>query len=595
MNTLQKYEKYFYIIFVVGILIYFPIFFNGFVWDDYPYILNNPQIHLFDFASIFGPSYFNFGFFYRPIPDLYFTILYSFSGQHAFLYHLVQLVLHITSSVLLFIFFLFFFSDSIAFFLTLIFLVHPINVESVAFIGATQSELFFLPGIIALLLSQKKVVSQQRFLWIIVLLFLSALTKETGILFFLLVVIYRYVFKLGKLKDFLVASVVCGFIYLLLRDVVGGVKFDSGFLLPKIIATFPLILLNIPPIIFYYLKTFLYPSYLAIWQSWTITTPTFSNFVISLLACLLLLVLVVVFSLYLNGYNKKEVSVVQKKKKTKNTIQTQKNVLDQFIFFSIWFIIGIAILLQIPPLEMTVADRWFYFPIVGLLGMIGVVFEVFIPQIKVNYKVYLYVAIIIIILLSIRSFIRTFDYKDNLTLYAHDSVNQVNDMYLMNAYVTELKNDNNINEEIQYLQSIISFQDSTLNQKITAYDYLGLAYEVKNEDSQAISSFEQAITLYTKNPNDINSSFAQIIYNNLVNVLNYDSRYKDILTIVTGNTLKRFPYDACLFGNVAIAQYNLGNQQSAIDYASIAYKISHIKETEIIPPNPVITKMCSAN
>jgi len=85
MNTLQKYEKKFYLIFLIGIIIYFPIFFNGFVWDDLYFIINNPQVHQINIPELFGPSMFNSGPFYRPIPAVYFAIIYSLAGTHAFL------------------------------------------------------------------------------------------------------------------------------------------------------------------------------------------------------------------------------------------------------------------------------------------------------------------------------------------------------------------------------------------------------------------------------------------------------------------------------------------------------------------------------
>src|SRR5258708_27738500 len=84
-----------------------------------------------------------------------------------------------------------------------------------------------------------------------------------------------------------------------------------------------------------------------------------------------------------------------------------------------WFLFGILFHSQIFPLDQTVADRWFYFPIVGILGMIGVLLEVF----HINLKnIWIFSAVLIfVILLSLRTFIRSVDWRDDFTLASHDS------------------------------------------------------------------------------------------------------------------------------------------------------------------------------
>src|SRR6185437_7948862 len=115
MKTLQKYEKYFYLIVLIGGIIYLPIFFNGFVWDDFYFIINNPQVHQLNLFALFGHNDFNSGPFYRPLPAVYFAFIYTLAGNHAFLYHFLQLILHIVGTSLLFIFLCTFFSEYLAF------------------------------------------------------------------------------------------------------------------------------------------------------------------------------------------------------------------------------------------------------------------------------------------------------------------------------------------------------------------------------------------------------------------------------------------------------------------------------------------------
>lgn len=465
MKTLVKYEKFLYLILLIGTIIYFPIFFNGFVWDDLVFIINNPQVHQLNISSLFGSSLFNSGPFYRPIPAVYFAILYSLAGSHAFLYHFVQLALHLADSILLFLFFCAFFSDGLAFFLALIFLVHPINVESVAYIASTTSELYFLPGIIALLLASKQLVSHKRFLWINGLLLLATFAKETGFLFFFLILAYRYLFKLGELKKFLLSGGAIVAIYAFFRIVIGKVNNNPINTIP--IVNLPLTgrIANIPAIITYYLKIFIFPLNLAIWQQWTVTNLNFQNFYGQLIICLLLLAGLIILIRYVKNKMNEPIAVLktQKKHQKQNSnILITNSVLKQLIFFSFWYGIGMVLILQIVPLDMTVSDSWFYFPLVGLLGILGVVLQITSPAIKKHHKVFLYTAIVIISLFSIRTFIRTLNYKNNLILYAHDlySPDDNNNVILLDNYVKALTDAGKIDEAIPYAEKAVTLKQS---------------------------------------------------------------------------------------------------------------------------------------
>ena len=47
------------VIVLVGFIIYFNSLFNGFAWDDIPFILSNNEVHSIDIAKIIGLSKFN--------------------------------------------------------------------------------------------------------------------------------------------------------------------------------------------------------------------------------------------------------------------------------------------------------------------------------------------------------------------------------------------------------------------------------------------------------------------------------------------------------------------------------------------------------
>src|SRR5260221_2839337 len=116
MSQFWKYRKYLLYSILIGFVVYFPILSNGFVGDDYIFIIDNPQLHSLNLPFIFGPNLFNTGLFYRPFPALYFGSLYSMVSYHAFLYRIIQLALQcLFASLDFFLFRLLFMEHSVTF------------------------------------------------------------------------------------------------------------------------------------------------------------------------------------------------------------------------------------------------------------------------------------------------------------------------------------------------------------------------------------------------------------------------------------------------------------------------------------------------
>lgn len=185
-------------IIVIGLAVFANVLFNGFVWDDKIYLINNTDLRTLNFVYLFGPNTWNNGLYYRPLTAVYFSILYSLFNLTPFIYHIFQVVIHIIDSILLFFIFKKFINKQLSFILSLIFLVHPIQVESVAFVSATLSPLSFLFGSTALLLSLRNIITPKNTFLIFLFLFISILIKETGVLFFLFVLLYRALFHFKK-------------------------------------------------------------------------------------------------------------------------------------------------------------------------------------------------------------------------------------------------------------------------------------------------------------------------------------------------------------------------------------------------------------
>lgn len=170
--------------FLVAFLVYGNSLSNGYVADDYVYFVNNPYSHVISIPTWFGPNDFNTLGQYRPLQPAYYSTLYSLFGTTPFMYRVLQILLHVACTTLLYVLFRKFLSSGSALFASLVFLIHPMQVESVPFIAQAITPLFFLFGIIPLLLTMRKNIGTKTLAAAFFFLLLSLLTKETGIIFF---------------------------------------------------------------------------------------------------------------------------------------------------------------------------------------------------------------------------------------------------------------------------------------------------------------------------------------------------------------------------------------------------------------------------
>ncbi len=354
----------------------------------------------------------------------------------AFFYHVIQILLQMACSCLLFFFLKRFFSITLSFFLSLIFLVHPIQVESVAYISSTQNNLFFLFGMIAVLISIKEKLYLKQFILMSMFLLLSLLSKETGFLFLLMILLYQFFYKRKYFYisiSYFTSTIV---LYLLIRFAYAQDFFVKNATIPIAQLTLPERLINIPAIFFYYLKTFFYPAQLSIDQQWNVSSLSFNDFYFPLIIDIFFFLFLLCLGIFIYKKSRKWINL--------------------YLFFSVWYFLGIGLVLQIFPLDAIVSDRWFYFPFVGLLGLFGIFIQTLSIKKTVTKRILLIIAVICISLLSIRTVIRNTNYADQLTLFSHDAVIAKNGFDLENQLGAMYYQANNISESRKHFQKAVS-------------------------------------------------------------------------------------------------------------------------------------------
>lgn len=547
---MDKNKKLILIIIAVGFLVYVNAFFNGFVWDDEELIINNTHIRsIVNFPSFFSGSTFYSGgqekglsgLYYKPLMTAFFSLLYAFFGPRPFFFHFFQLFVHIANAVLVFLIFNTLFKKSVlSFLLSLIFLVHPINAEAVVYSADLQDVLFFFFGGSAFYLFMTQKAAWPLFFLSSFLLLSSLLSKETGIAVVLIIGLYLFFFQKEKLKSFFPAVGLTLFTYSFLRFFIAGIFFNKHGLTAISVMPLSARLINIPKIIFFYLKTFFWPKDLAINQQWVVKNLNFSDFYFPMAANLLFFGLLFYLGIKL--------------------WQQKKEIFDLFLFFFLWFVLSLGLHLQVFPLDLTVSDRWFYLPQVGLLGIFGI----FLSRFPKRLSRFLFFGFaVIILLLASRTFIRTFDWRNGYTLYSRDVKVSQDAFDLENNLGVELFRKEQFEQAKTHFEKSIKLSPSWW----TSYNNLGAYYERKG-------NLEKAEELYKKS---IANGNYYLGYENLSFVLLREKKYEEALKFLE-KSLPFFPNNIKLTLALVLVYQKNGDWEKALVFAKRLYQLSPVSQ-----------------
>lgn len=183
---------YFIVLFVAILLVYFNALNNDFVSDDRAAILNNPNIA--NFSKYVAPALIG------PVRALLLYLIYKIAGPVAIYFRMLNIFFHLGSTFIIFTLISILYNKrSIAFVSALIFAVHPILIESVAWISGgpyCQLSFFMLLGLIWYVLSKNK----PNYYYLSIVSFLAAISSGApGVM--LPVIIFLYEISFGQIKN----------------------------------------------------------------------------------------------------------------------------------------------------------------------------------------------------------------------------------------------------------------------------------------------------------------------------------------------------------------------------------------------------------
>ncbi|MCJ7633705.1 tetratricopeptide repeat protein [Candidatus Bathyarchaeota archaeon] len=519
------------LILVITFIAFSPSINNGFTnWDDDQHVTENILIRKLSWANIgkMFTSYYVGA--YIPMTILTYSLEYQFFKFNTKTYHLTNLAFHLLNCLLVFWFFRFLTKNvwaSLA--ATLLYAVHPLRVESVAWISERKDVLyafFYLLSLISFLYFRKKRKITYIIVSFVAFLF-SLLSKPMAVTLPIVLLLLDYLenrrfdkaIVIQKAPFFIVAAIFLLIGILSQRSDVAVGDRDSFTIINTII-------IACHGMLFYIAKTiiptklscaYLYPESLGN-----------SLFAIIMVLIVLALAALVIISL----------------RRTK-----------KIAFGSIFFLVGILPVLQIVPVGQAIAERYTYISSIGLFYLlaegIGWVYQKAYMSRQIMRICLSTLLGAIIIVLSILTFYRCQIWKDSITLWS-DCLKKYPGIPI--AY---------LNRGVAYIsigeleKALFDFDHALAIEPMykLAYNNRGSLYFKKGEYEKAIADFNQALA--------IDQSYGKA-YNNRGLIYytkgNYEKAIDDF-----NRALANDPNSAIAYNNRGLVYIAIGEYDKAIE------------------------------
>ena len=257
----------------LALLVYTRSLFCGFVRDDLPQIVHNPQVQSWDYLprllgshlwSQVGPD--ETILFYRPIFSVWMLVMHTFGGVAPWFWHLSNMLLHAVATYLVFrLCQRLTGSDVGAAAAAAIFAVHPIHVDAVTWVSASCEVLFTIFALAAMLALLDTDPDAEPRIWVSALWFGAGLfAKETGLVMLAILPVLCWIQLKGRaeggkrLWQAIYPYGAVSAIYLLVRwAVMNRVGVENGE------HTWAEVIFSAPSILLFYLKKLFLPWHLS--------------------------------------------------------------------------------------------------------------------------------------------------------------------------------------------------------------------------------------------------------------------------------------------------------------------------------------------
>lgn len=486
------------------ILVYLNSLPNGFVIDDNLIITQNPTIgNLHYLPRIFVTSY-AVSFpttYYRPLFSATLQIDYQLWKLRPWGYRMENIFLHILVTLMVFQIGLYFLPNAIsAFFAGLLYAIHPVHVESVAWISGRSDVLACL----GLLLSFYFYLKYRDDWWHSPLLFIGSLLcyflgllgKEMAITLPLVILIYDFTFPPKKEDNYPLAKRISTYLayflvlfnYLLIRKYAIGSTLGTNFHHTNPVTR----ILTILGVWVDYFRLLVFPTNLS---ADYITLPVTQFF--DTRAIFPFLILAAIIYLFIK----------------------QRRTHPLLFFFGFWIFITLSPVSDILPIrdpERIEAERFLYIPSVGFCILFGIMAGYLWQKFKIQKSKLILIMILFLCFYAARTIVRNKDWKNEEIFYAR----MTQDAPLSSRGWMEMGNvefrKGNAAGAIAYYEQSLSC-DST---QYSIYVNLGNAYALQNNFQKATDYLLQAHDLSPSDPKIIsNLAYLQLQLKNYDTVI----------------------------------------------------------------------------
>ena len=476
----------------ITVAIYFDSFNNQFLYDDYPFVVENTAIRKLGINNIIADftdrntasaSESLSKDVWRPLVTISFALDYSRWRLDPRFYHIENTLLHAANAALVYIAVFLILGDGFAAFIAaLVFAIHPVQTEAVTWVSGRSNVLFllfFLLAFISHVRNRQKRPDTYDYTVPLLFFILALLSKEMAITLPLVLALYDAHFSnkrrpmsyVGYYFPFaLVAASYVATRFAVLGTIAQRPEWWGGSVFNSMLGTLKAVA--------EYLRLILVPVNLKVSYLADVPRSVFGHDMIGAIATLSA---AAVF--YLIFRRKKEIS-----------------------FYVLWFFAALVPVYNIVPFKAVMAERFLYLPLVGFAALFGIAFS----RVDVSSRLssfmkgsLVFILISVLVMYGAMSIGRNIEWRDEISFYLQETIRSPQDAKahynLGYAYAKEAgmtKSSPGLSKTF-YMAAIEEYKKAVSLKPNSQVSYMGLAnaYSATGLYEQAVENFIKVIDI----------------------------------------------------------------------------------------------------